>query len=45
MFRAAEMMKLGRRQEEVQALTKRLSDNIPSSTWTEKARKLLEADK
>ena len=44
-FRAAEMMKLAQRQDQVQALVKRLADNFPSSPWTVKARKLLEQAK
>jgi len=41
-YRAAEMMKLAGKPEEVAALAKRLSDKFPASPWTVKARKLLE---
>jgi TolA-binding protein len=41
-YRAAEMMKLAQRQDQVQALVKRLGDNFPSSPWTAKAQKLME---
>lgn len=44
-YRAAEMMKLAGRQDDVQALAKRLADNFPASPWTAKARKLMEADR
>ncbi len=45
LYRAAEMMKLAKRQDEVRALVKRLTDNFPSSAWTSKARALMEAEK
>jgi len=45
MYRAAEMMKLGGRADQVQALVKKMTDSFPSSPWTDKARKLLEAGK
>jgi TolA-binding protein len=45
LYRAAEMMKLAKRQDEVQAIVKRLTDNFPSSPWTAKARGLMEAGK
>jgi TolA-binding protein len=45
LYRAAEMMKLGGRPDEVQTLVKKMTDSYPSSPWTEKARKLLEAGK
>ncbi len=44
-YRAAEMMKLAQRPDEVQALVKRLNDNFPSSPWTTKAQKLMERTK
>ncbi|MGO9410372.1 MAG: tetratricopeptide repeat protein [Spirochaetia bacterium] len=45
LYRAAEMMKLGERPDQVQALVKRMTDSFPSSPWTAKARKLQEAGK
>jgi len=45
LYRAAEMMKLGERPDQVQALVKKMTDSFPSSPWTVKARKLLEAGK
>jgi TolA-binding protein len=39
-YRAAEMMQLAKRPEEVAALVKRLESNFPDSTWTMKARLL-----
>ena len=42
-YRAAEMMKLAGKPEEVTALVRRLDDRFPSSPWTAKARKLQEA--
>ncbi len=44
-YRAAEMMKLAGKKDDVQALVKRLSSSFPSSPWTAKAVKLLEAAK
>jgi len=44
-YRAAEMMKLAQRQDQVQGLVKRLGDNFPSSPWTAKAQKLMEPPK
>ena len=41
-YRAAEMMRLAGRRDEVAALAKRLSDRFPTSPWTAKARALLE---
>jgi FimV-like protein len=41
-YRAAEMMKLAAKPDEVAALARRLSDRFPSSPWTAKARKLME---
>jgi FimV-like protein len=41
-YRAAEMMKLSGKPEEVAALARRLADRFPSSPWTAKARKLVE---
>jgi len=45
LYRAAEMMKLGDRPDQVQTLVKKMTDSYPSSPWTAKARKLLEAGK
>ncbi|MGA2765470.1 MAG: tetratricopeptide repeat protein [Spirochaetia bacterium] len=45
LYRAAEMMKLGQRPDQVQVIVKKMSDNIPSSPWTARARKLQEAGK
>jgi TolA-binding protein len=45
LYRAAEMMKLGERLDEVQTLVKKMTDDFPSSPWTARARKLLEAGK
>ena len=45
LYRAAEMMKLGQRADEVQTLVKKMTDSFPSSPWTAKAQKLLEAEK
>ncbi|MGA2614003.1 MAG: tetratricopeptide repeat protein [Spirochaetia bacterium] len=45
LYRAAEMMKLGERPDQVQALAKKLTDSFPSSPWAAKVRKLLEAGK
>jgi TolA-binding protein len=45
LYRAAEMMKLAGRGDELLALVKRLTDNFPSSPWTVKARALTEAVK
>jgi cellulose synthase operon protein C len=39
-YRAAEMMKLAGKPDEVAALAKRLADRFPSSPWTAKARSL-----
>ncbi len=41
-YRAAEMMKLSGKPEDVAALARRLADRFPSSPWTAKARKLVE---
>ncbi len=43
-FRAAEMMKLAGRRDEVKSLVGRLESNFPASPWTKKARALMEAD-
>jgi TolA-binding protein len=45
LYRAAVMMKLGARPDQVQSLVKKLTDTFPASPWTAKARKLLEAGK
>jgi TolA-binding protein len=45
LYRAAVMMKLGQRPDQVQSLVKKLTDSFPASPWTAKARKLLEAGK
>jgi hypothetical protein len=45
LYRAAEMMKLGQRPDQVQALVTKIADSFPSSPWTAKAQKLLEAGK
>ena len=45
LYRAAEMMKLGERPDQVQALVTKMTSSFPSSPWTTKARKLLEAEK
>ncbi len=45
LYRAAEMMKLGERADQVQALVKKMTDTYPSSPWTAKARRLQEAGK
>jgi TolA-binding protein len=44
-YRAAEMMAIARRQDDVAALVKRLVDNFPASPWTAKARTLQESGK
>jgi tetratricopeptide (TPR) repeat protein len=44
-YRAAEMMKMAGRPEEVKALVKKLQDSFPSSTWSAKGRSLLEASR
>jgi TolA-binding protein len=45
LYRAAEMMKLGERLDQVKVLVAKMSDSFPSSLWTAKAQKLLEAGK
>ncbi len=45
LYRAAEMMKLGERPDQVQALVKKMTDSFPASPWTARARKLQEAGK
>ena len=42
LYRAAEMMHLAKRSDEVDALVKRLEDRFPGSEWTAKARLLRE---
>ena len=45
LYRAAEMMKLGERPDQVDALVKKMTDAYPSSPWTARARRLQEAAK
>jgi TolA-binding protein len=44
-YRAAEMMKMAGRPDEVKALVKRLQDSFPSSPWSAKGKSLLEASR